>query len=725
VKRLVATLAAVGLIPVVAWASASAGPESAADCTSPTTDPGAAACVSAAPAEAVEPVTAPSTTPPPAAPDTTVVVEASESTTAPTTAVPTTEPPPTTTPEASSTTAALTEASSPPTETTSPEVDPDATTTTTVDLNATTSTTSPAVDPDSTTTTTVDPNAATTTTVASAPPPDDIETAPVAPPVEAPSGRVVVPNGTVDTGQVRAVTFPVAGPVSYVNDFGACRDNCTRFHKGNDLIGDRLQPLLAMHDGVIDHLINHPTAGFGVAIRDDEGWRYDTYHMNNDSPGTDDAADDGTWRFLPGIVAGARVTAGQQIGWMGDSGNAEGSVPHVHVEIHTPDGQAVDPYWSLRAAQQAVNCAVGTVGEPLPVTPATAPDAAAPTTSTALSKDLVTPAQALVGQTDRGTTTTSAPGLAMTTKSDAEAAADWLASGWTTAALPAGWRPFTVTGGHPGSGQVAAKFWISTQGYTPVDAAAARVGDPRYDAGMDCSQPAVTTPSASIPAELGAILATIRAMETGGDYGTTVTTSSASGAYAFLDSSWGGFGGYARAKDAPPGVQDAKAAAYATYLLQRHNGDVSTVPVSWYIGHVPVGAEWDTVPVPTAGNKLTPRQYQDRWMRRYAQMVGDPSAWVTGVHESGAPQAADTSASCHTVVIDVGDDGSPQYALTQARSFLVDADGRAVPNAQDPCDPGRVLAAAAPPTPVAPDAPAPVALATLVPPVVIKTSGLR
>ena len=182
---------------------------------------------------------------------------------------------------------------------------------------------------------------------------------PVEPPVEVPSGRVVVPAGAFESGQLRAITFPVAGPITYVNDWGACRDGCARAHKGNDLIGDRRQPILAMHDGVIDHLVDHPTAGYGVAIRDDEGWEYHVYHLNNDTPGTDDGADDGTWRFLPGIVAGARVTAGQQIGWMGDSGNSEGSVPHAHVEIHTPQGTAINPYWSLRAAQRAMNCAVG------------------------------------------------------------------------------------------------------------------------------------------------------------------------------------------------------------------------------------------------------------------------------------------------------------------------------------------------------------------------------
>ena len=126
----------------------------------------------------------------------------------------------------------------------------------------------------------------------------------------------MVPSGAFESGQVRAITFPVAGPISYVNDWGACHDGCARAHKGNDLIGDRRQPILAMHDGVIDHLVDHPTAGFGVAIRDDEGWQYHVYHMNNDSPGSDDGADDGTWRFLPGIVPGrASRPASRSAGW--------------------------------------------------------------------------------------------------------------------------------------------------------------------------------------------------------------------------------------------------------------------------------------------------------------------------------------------------------------------------------------------------------------------------
>ena len=67
-----------------------------------------------------------------------------------------------------------------------------------------------------------------------------------------------------------------------------------------------MQPLLAMRDGVVDRLLDHPTAGYGVVIRDAEGWEYHIYHVNNDSPGTDDGADDGSWRFAPGIVPGRR-----------------------------------------------------------------------------------------------------------------------------------------------------------------------------------------------------------------------------------------------------------------------------------------------------------------------------------------------------------------------------------------------------------------------------------
>ena len=51
----------------------------------------------------------------------------------------------------------------------------------------------------------------------------------------------------------------------------------------------------------------------------------------------------------------------------------------------------------------------------------------------------------------------------------------------------------------------------------------------------------------------------VKQRESGGDYNAQNPTSSASGAWQFLDSTWAGFGGYARAVLAPPEVQDEKA----------------------------------------------------------------------------------------------------------------------------------------------------------------------
>jgi murein DD-endopeptidase MepM/ murein hydrolase activator NlpD len=44
------------------------------------------------------------------------------------------------------------------------------------------------------------------------------------------------------------------------------------------------------------------------------------------------------------------VRAGQVIGFVGDSGNAEATVSHLHFELRRPDGTAVDAFTSLQAA---------------------------------------------------------------------------------------------------------------------------------------------------------------------------------------------------------------------------------------------------------------------------------------------------------------------------------------------------------------------------------------
>lgn len=123
------------------------------------------------------------------------------------------------------------------------------------------------------------------------------------------------------------------------------------------------------------------------------------------------------------------------------------------------------------------------------------------------------------------------------------------------------------------------------------------------------------------------VLATIRQMESGGDYTARAAGSTASGAYQFLDSTWAGFGGYPSAASAPAEVQDAKAAESVQAVLDDNSGNVGAVPAVWYVGHLPApdSPEWDEVPAPGAGNRLTVREYQTRWLTEFHNRVSRAS----------------------------------------------------------------------------------------------------
>ncbi len=153
-----------------------------------------------------------------------------------------------------------------------------------------------------------------------------------------------------DAADIRDIVFPVLGDARYSNDFGAPRSG-GRTHEGNDIIGSKGQPLLSAVDGLV-HYVAYPEPyyGYAVFLEDNDGYEYWYLHINNDTPGTDDGRGGGMTAFAPDISRGNPVTKGQLIGWMGDSGNAESTVPHLHFEIHRPDGVVINPYDSLQSA---------------------------------------------------------------------------------------------------------------------------------------------------------------------------------------------------------------------------------------------------------------------------------------------------------------------------------------------------------------------------------------
>jgi hypothetical protein len=182
------------------------------------------------------------------------------------------------------------------------------------------------------------------------------------------------------------------------------------------------------------------------------------------------------------------------------------------------------------------------------------------------------------------------------------------------------------------------------------------VATPMLLAGGDA--PSACTNGGVNDASIDAILATIRTLESGGDYHARAAGSSASGAYQFIDSTWDSYGGYSSAWLAPPAVQDAKATEAVRAILDAHSGDVSAVPVVWHLGHLPADGspEWDTVPAPSAGNVLTPREYQTRWMAIYREQsspsgVTDPSSASNGVTGTSGATAMTVGVGCSGAVL--------------------------------------------------------------------------
>ncbi len=148
-----------------------------------------------------------------------------------------------------------------------------------------------------------------------------------------------------------AILFPVIGSTNYSNDFGAPRTGHT--HQGNDIFGRKGQPLIAVMDGTVEW-VTTPRKGSGMqfSIQSADGWSFWYIHVNNDTPGTDDGSSRGIFGYAPDLYRGMPVVAGQLLGWMGDSGNAESTPPHLHFEMHPPTGGVVNPFNSLQVARR-------------------------------------------------------------------------------------------------------------------------------------------------------------------------------------------------------------------------------------------------------------------------------------------------------------------------------------------------------------------------------------
>jgi murein DD-endopeptidase MepM/ murein hydrolase activator NlpD len=143
--------------------------------------------------------------------------------------------------------------------------------------------------------------------------------------------------------------FPHASTdVEFMNDWGLGRSGGRR-HRGTDVFSDKGTEVVAVADGFVERIKVSKRSGWYIKLRHAGEW--DTYymHLNNDTPGTDDNAGDKWLAVVEGLEVGDFVAAGDVVGYVGDSGNAEWTSPHTHFEVHR-NGKAVNPFRFLDAA---------------------------------------------------------------------------------------------------------------------------------------------------------------------------------------------------------------------------------------------------------------------------------------------------------------------------------------------------------------------------------------
>jgi hypothetical protein len=163
---------------------------------------------------------------------------------------------------------------------------------------------------------------------------------------------VVVASSASATGGVPdPIVFPVVGPYQYTNDFGDPRPQ--GHHEGNDILAPKKSTVVAVEDGKIKFWTTSARAGCMLYLYGASGTTYLYIHLNNDVTMANDnkgkCVPGGS--YWPGLKDGAKVVAGQAIGILGDSGDADGT-PHLHFEIHPHDGGPVNPFPHLNRANR-------------------------------------------------------------------------------------------------------------------------------------------------------------------------------------------------------------------------------------------------------------------------------------------------------------------------------------------------------------------------------------
>src|SRR3989440_1434297 len=144
------------------------------------------------------------------------------------------------------------------------------------------------------------------------------------------------------------IIFPVVGQVNYIDGWGGPGRGAP--HRGKDLICAKKSPAVAAESGTVKYWTTSRSAGCMLYLYGESGTIYYYIHLNNDLTARNDNRGKCVQGVAYAVKNGARVAPGQQIGYVGDSGDANGGMSHLHFEVHPGGGKAVSPYPYLQKA---------------------------------------------------------------------------------------------------------------------------------------------------------------------------------------------------------------------------------------------------------------------------------------------------------------------------------------------------------------------------------------
>jgi murein DD-endopeptidase MepM/ murein hydrolase activator NlpD len=137
-------------------------------------------------------------------------------------------------------------------------------------------------------------------------------------------GQLVKPAPRLETrATLGGYVFPVYGTAAFGDTFGASRPNVSGgWHHGEDIVAPLGTPLIAVTDGTLFSVGWNDIGGWRLWLRDAAGNEFYYAHLS---------------AYSSLARNGQRVKAGDVIGFLGKSGDAERSIPHLHFEIHPAD----------------------------------------------------------------------------------------------------------------------------------------------------------------------------------------------------------------------------------------------------------------------------------------------------------------------------------------------------------------------------------------------------